>query len=1091
MRSDASKCPSYFMRTAQEVMTETENNLKEIANKFGRSLSTNKQFEECASFEELAIICSLFKNADVQSLKEDRSENTDSDKGNLILSRSLRQILSFHPSTDDFQTKENLRNIFCLSTQLDTYWEEAAAENPYIKRQYFIPVIGSNSEDRIVRFSTGLAVNDDECRSRFEPSPKINQMLFYPERTIEKDLIILLFLRSEMYFQTTTQLIIHILSTLGPADRLNIILTSGRKLYSSMRVVFHQKQYVQRALESASQIQSHNLTIFLAAAFFEFDTNRRLQIQKCEQHVILVTDSDISFKDLDYMKRTVPSLNIRISSYLMGSQNSFENLRMISCMTGGKHVPVGQHMFTKLDSVVLQGSLVASVESEDTHEVTWLEERTDSVSANTIITNCLRMTMGMGQITVKGQSNIVGVFCADLDATQLNQFPDGLPTLNSIREQTSQPRMCSRLKLNSSEKCQADDRSSDNEFFQVMSQQLVRISNIISDENANETRIPAYEKFLCQKNLHGSSCFKTSGSTSLVVERNKNFKLSSLHQTTELLELALPFLCGFSEVPTEWDKFDVRHKHVKSQFLTFKTDLMDSKSFIHGSSLTQIDCGSNELLKGITTPSNVHFPNMVDFDSKISPRYIELVLAPSEPTLSTRRTLEMWVQTLDPRNDVISVSSTKEKLPWRYATLSHKASIMRILATAFARRQSLSFENLQTFLRSISSGQNNFGTQSNTRKPDLRLFVTDIEITSSQKETLMELFGGPQTSFLLSFHKSAPATATSTIESSCGKPNSFYIQFGSYDNDRPDLFIQSLADLTLRNPELLSVVPDDHESKVRWVQLSDSVFHSRNYDSNSPETPYAVGNLSTGTSLVGCLPIITSSGELIAESCVEVDQEEMISQFPDAKQLIPKLEASHPHKRPLEQIRDLVRSRPDFLTNDCRLTSGRLGMEESKTHNISAEHNSQDYITQAKNLPLVIIISCVLTLLLMIACITLSAIAYCKMRSTHQPTHPRNPNDIIFNPESIGHHHHPLPYSHPLSLSHPHHHIQYSPTRGSVSSAILDPFSPHHPHYPKFSSPSQASTSPAASCSLYAEVPADFHHYSQTSNSATTQSTLV
>ena len=62
----------------------------------------------------------------------------------------------------------------------------------------------------------------------------------------------------------------------------------------------------------------------------------------------------------------------------MGSQNSFENLRMISCMTGGKHVPVGQHMFTKLDSVVLQGSLVASVESEDTHEVTWLEERTDS-----------------------------------------------------------------------------------------------------------------------------------------------------------------------------------------------------------------------------------------------------------------------------------------------------------------------------------------------------------------------------------------------------------------------------------------------------------------------------------------------------------------------------------------------------------------------------------------------------------------------------------------------------------------------------------------------------------------------------------------
>ena len=69
------------------------------------------------------------------------------------------------------------------------------------------------------------------------------------------------------------------------------------------------------------------------------------------------------------------------------------------------------------------------------------------------------------------------------------------------------------------------------------------------------------------------------------------------------------------------------------------------------------------------------------------------------------------------------------------------------------------------------------------------------------------------------------------------------------------------------------------------MQLSDSVFHSRNYDSNSPETPYAVGNLSTGTSLVGCLPIITSSGELIAESCVEVDQEEMIRQFPDAKQV--------------------------------------------------------------------------------------------------------------------------------------------------------------------------------------------------------------
>ena len=84
--------------------------------------------------------------------------------------------------------------------------------------------------------------------------------LFYPERTIEKDLIILLFLRSEMYFQTTTQLIIHILSTLGPADRLNIILTSGRKLYSSMRVVFHQKQYVQRAL-GESPTSSSNIRI--------------------------------------------------------------------------------------------------------------------------------------------------------------------------------------------------------------------------------------------------------------------------------------------------------------------------------------------------------------------------------------------------------------------------------------------------------------------------------------------------------------------------------------------------------------------------------------------------------------------------------------------------------------------------------------------------------------------------------------------------------------------------------------------------------------------------------------------------------------
>ena len=44
MRSDASKCPSYFMRTAQEVMTETETNLKEIANKFGRSLSVSTRF---------------------------------------------------------------------------------------------------------------------------------------------------------------------------------------------------------------------------------------------------------------------------------------------------------------------------------------------------------------------------------------------------------------------------------------------------------------------------------------------------------------------------------------------------------------------------------------------------------------------------------------------------------------------------------------------------------------------------------------------------------------------------------------------------------------------------------------------------------------------------------------------------------------------------------------------------------------------------------------------------------------------------------------------------------------------------------------
>ena len=40
--------------------------------------------------------------------------------------------------------------------------------------------------------------------------------------------------------------------------------------------------------------------------------------------------------------------------------------------------------------------------------------------------------MGMGQITVKGQSNIVGVFCADLDATQLNQFPDGLPVSSTV-----------------------------------------------------------------------------------------------------------------------------------------------------------------------------------------------------------------------------------------------------------------------------------------------------------------------------------------------------------------------------------------------------------------------------------------------------------------------------------------------------------------------------------------------------------------------------------------------------------------------------------------------------------------------------------
>ena len=84
----------------------------------------------------------------------------------------------------------------------------------------------------------------------------------------------------------------------------------------------------------------------------------------------------------------------------------------------------------------------------------------------------------------------------------------------------------------------------------------------------------------------------------------------------------------------------------------------------------------------------------VDFDSKISPRYIELVLAPSEPTLSTRRTLEMWMQTLDPRNDVISVSSTKEKLPWRYATLSHKASIM-VIEVLFQKKYSVS---LTTFL---------------------------------------------------------------------------------------------------------------------------------------------------------------------------------------------------------------------------------------------------------------------------------------------------------------------------------------------------------------------------------------------------------
>ena len=93
MRSDASKCPSYFMRTAQEVMTETENNLKEIANKFGRSLSVSTRFHlshKNIFTTSIEISCVKIKTL---SLKK----KTETHKKNMIIldKQAIRRMCKF------------------------------------------------------------------------------------------------------------------------------------------------------------------------------------------------------------------------------------------------------------------------------------------------------------------------------------------------------------------------------------------------------------------------------------------------------------------------------------------------------------------------------------------------------------------------------------------------------------------------------------------------------------------------------------------------------------------------------------------------------------------------------------------------------------------------------------------------------------------------------------------------------------------------------------------------------------------------------------------------------------------------------------
>ena len=98
-----------------------------------------------------------------------------------------------------------------------------------------------------------------------------------------------------------------------------------------------------------------------------------------------------------------------------------------------------------------------------------------------------------------------------------------------------------------------------------------------------------------------------------------------------------------------------------------------------------------------------------------------------------------------------------------------------------------------------------------------------------------------------------------------------------------------------RNPRRIPSYPVDPGSVVRWARVpGGSLFFSQPDEATHLSSGFPEGRANTflatssemAPSLVGCVPLISDQGDLIAHTCVELNEDELLRRYPDASKVI-------------------------------------------------------------------------------------------------------------------------------------------------------------------------------------------------------------